>query len=64
MGEVAIHEGVKVGVVTGFDEVAELVDDDVLDAPLGQQQQIEREADTTLLDMADSPGPHAGTGTL
>lgn len=53
--EVAVHQGMETGVVTGFQQVTEFVNDYMLDTPLWQQQQIGRETDAAVFDIADAP---------
>ena len=45
----------EAGGVARLQQVAELVYHDVLHTPLGQQQQIGREADGTVLDITHAP---------
>ena len=49
------HEGVETLVVTGLQQVAELVDYYVLDAPIGQKQGVGGDADLTGADVALAP---------
>ncbi len=45
VGDVLVNEGGEAGVVGGFDEVGELVDDDVLEAFFGLLGELGVEAD-------------------
>ena len=36
-GKILVHQGVEAGVMTGLQQMAEFVDDDVLGAPVGQE---------------------------
>ena len=59
-GEVAVHEGVETGVVGGLEQVAELVDNDVLYSPLGEQEQVDGEGDGAGADVAGTPARDGG----
>lgn len=46
--------------MAGFQKVAQLMDDDVLHAPFRQQQQVGREADGLVLEVAHAPARDGG----
>ena len=50
-----IHQCMETGIVTGFQQMTKLMNHHMLDAPFRQQQQIGREADGLILDIADTP---------
>ena len=54
-GEVAVHDGIKGGTVVGHEQMGELVDDDVFNAPAGQQQEVERKGDAACAVVAGTP---------
>ena len=41
-GEVAVHDSIEGGAVVGHEQMGELVDDHVFNAPVGQQKEVER----------------------
>ena len=49
------HEGVETLVMAGLEEVAELVDYYMLDAPVGEQQGVGGDADLTGTDITLAP---------
>ena len=55
------HEGVETLVVAGLQQVAELVDYYVLDAPIGQKQGVGGDADLAGADIALAPTGLEGT---
>ena len=40
-GEMAVHDGIEGGAVVGHEQMGELMDDDVFDAPIRQQQEVD-----------------------
>ena len=54
-GEKIIHEGVETGIVGWLEQMAELVNHNMLYAPLGQQQSVEGNADGAGFDIALAP---------
>ena len=55
------HKGVETGIVTGLQQVAELVDYYVLDAPIGQKQGVGGDADLAGADVALAPAGLEGS---
>ena len=55
------HEGVETLVMAGLEEMAELVDHYVLDAPVGEQQGIGGDADLARADITLAPTGLEGT---
>lgn len=55
------HKGVETLVMAGFEEMAELVDYYVLDAPVGEQQGVGGDADLTGTDITLAPAGLEGT---
>lgn len=54
-GKVLIHERMETGIVTGFLQVAQLMNHNMLDTPFRQQQHICREAYGLVLNIANTP---------
>ena len=54
-GEVAVHDGIEGGAVVGHEQMGELVDDDVFNAPVGQQKEVERKGDAACAVVAGTP---------
>ena len=55
------HKGVETLVVAGLEEMAELVDHYVLDAPVGEQQGVGGDANLTGTDITLAPAGLEGT---
>ena len=55
MGEEFVHQCMETGIVTGFQQVAKLMNHHMFDTPFWQKQQIDRETDGLVLDIADAP---------
>ena len=54
-GEVAIHDGIEGGAVVGHEQMGELMNDDVFDAPVGQQKEVDGEGDAACAVVAGAP---------
>ena len=54
-GVVAVHQGVEAGVVAGFQQMTQFVDNHMFYAPCWQEQQIGGEADRLVSDVAHAP---------
>ena len=54
-GEVLVHQRMETGIVTGFQQMTQFMDHHMFNAPFRQQQQIGREADGLILDIAYTP---------
>ncbi len=54
-GIVMVHEGMKPGAVVWLQQMAELVDHDMLYAPFWKQQQVAAEANSLGLNIARPP---------
>ena len=53
--EIMIHEGVETGIVGWLEQMAKLVNHNMLYAPLWQQQSVEGDADGAGFDIALAP---------
>ena len=53
--EELVHQRMEAGIMTGFQQMAQFMNHHMLDTPFRQQQQIGREADGLVFDIADSP---------
>ena len=54
-GEVAVHDSIEGGAVIGHEQMGEFVDDYVFNAPVGQQQEVERKGDAACAVVAGTP---------
>ena len=54
-GEELVHQRMEAGIMAGFQQMAKFMNYPVLDTPFRQQQQIGREADGLVPDVADTP---------
>ena len=54
-GEMAVHDGIEGRAVVRHEQMGELMDDDVFDAPVGQQQEVERKGDAACAVVAGTP---------
>jgi hypothetical protein len=54
-GEELVHQCMEAGIMAGFQQMAQFMNHHMLDTPFRQQQQIGREADGFVPDVADTP---------